>query len=194
MKRKAPWRVRVLGWGNLALGVATPLGIWFNILAALRVFSVDWAGGSIVIATLLGAVIGCLTGRSGWGILHARPWAFKATCMAGGLTLGYTCMGIMILVSSDYGRGLEILIRHGSEDWWDWSLSHFQNSAVREIPMLAWWILGFGTMIRFRHPGWPGSARERFAHGFPLVFCFLLIGAISRTFQLAQDHLLSSQR
>ncbi|MBI3855570.1 MAG: hypothetical protein HY293_07740 [Planctomycetes bacterium] len=186
--------MRALGWGNLALGLAAPLSIAFNILAALDVFSVEWAGRSIVLSTLLGAFIGWMTWRSGRRILDRHPEAFSATCIAGGGSLGYTIVGILVMATAGRDRALEILIRHGSENWWDWSLSHFQNSSLREIPILTWWVYGIGTVIRFRLPGSATCVRERFVAAVGLSFFCALMGAIARFAQLAQDTLLSSQR
>lgn len=185
--------MRLLGWGNVALGLGTPLSIGFNILAALDVFSFEWARGNIFIATLLGAVLGSLSWRSGWEILNSRASSLTTTCIAAGLTLGYTGMGILIMTTAGIDRGLQILIRHGSEDWWDWTLSHFQNSCLLEIPVFAWWLLGLCTVIRYRLPGWPEKTWDRLIRGLTLAFCFIVIGAMSRSFQMAND-LLASQR
>jgi hypothetical protein len=188
------WRVRVLAWGNLALAAATPIGVLVNILAALNVFSVEWAQGSIFLASLFGLVLGTVTGASGWAIRRNRPGAFKLTCIAGGLTVGYTVMGISTMLTAGLDRTLEILIRHGSDNWWDWSLSHFQNSVLRETPILAWWILALGTAVRFRLPGAPEKMKDRVGNGLVVVFVCAMVGGIARFLQLAQDTLLSSQR
>jgi len=189
-----PWRLKVLAWGNLFIGVITPIGVVLNILAALEVFSAEWASGSILLAAFFGAIFGYLTGRSGWGILHRQIWAYKTTCIAGGFTLGYVIFGISIMTISGRDRGLEILIRHGSQDWWNWSLSHFQHSVLREIPLLVWWVLGLGTLVRYPLPWGPKALKDRVIDGLGPVAGYGLLGCIARCFQLAQDTLLSSQR
>jgi hypothetical protein len=78
--------VRDLAWGNVAIGFATPIAVGANILGALGVFSVERASGSIILAMLLGSMLGYLTGSSGCDILRARPRAFNRTCIAGELT------------------------------------------------------------------------------------------------------------
>jgi hypothetical protein len=103
-------------------------------------------------------------------------------------------MGILIMTTAGIDRGLEILIRHGSEDWWDWSLSHFQNSALRETPLLPWWELGLGTVVRFQLPRAPKTTRERMIEGLGLAFICAVVGGLTRAIQLAQDTLLGSQR
>ena len=190
----APWRVRAVGWGNLALGVATPIAIVANILSALGVFSLSWAGDSVILAILYGSILGYLTGRSGWGILRGQPWAFRRTCIVGGLTIGYTFTGVLILVLKGLDRGLPILIRHGSPDWWDWSLSYFQSSPLRELPLLIWWLIGMAVVIQYRLPGAPEKGYDRFVHGVRWTFWFSVIGLFARLLQHAQDILLSSQR
>jgi hypothetical protein len=194
MMMNPPWRVKVLAWGNVAIGFATPIAVGVNLLAALGVFSVEWAKGSIILAILLGSILGYLTWSSGCDILWARPRAFNRTCVAGGLTFGYTFMGILIMRTAGIDRGLEILIRHGSQDWWNWSLSHFQNSALREIPLMAWWVLGLGTVARHQIRGAPKKTRDRIIKGLGLAFGCAIVGGLARVIQLAQDTLLSSQR
>jgi hypothetical protein len=184
----------VLGWGNLVIGIATPIGVGGNILTALGVFSVEWARGSIFVATLLGSMLGYLTWSSGRDILRARPRAFSRTCIAGGLTFGYTFMGIVIMRTAGIDRGLEILIRNGSEEWWNWTLSHFQNSALREIPLLAWWVLGLGTVVRYQIPGAPKKTWDRTIKLLGPALGYAIVGGLARVIQLAQDTLLSSQR
>jgi hypothetical protein len=194
MKLNPPWRVRVLAWGNVAIGFATPIAVGVNLLGALGVFSVEWARGSIILAILLGSILGYLTWSSGCDILRARPRAFNRTCVAGGLTFGYTFMGILIMRTAGIDRGLEILIRHGSQDWWNWSLSHFQNSALREIPLMAWWVLGLGTVVRYQIPGAPKNTWDRIVKVLGLALGCAMVGGLARVIQLAEDTLLSSQR
>jgi len=194
MEQKPHWRVPVLGWGNLVLAVATLTGTLINILGALEVFTAKWAEGSIALAIVFGGTLGCLTGLSGRAVLQGRKNAFKLTCVAGGLTLGYALAGVFIMLTAGIDRTTEILIRHGSDSWWDWSLSHFQHSVLRETPVIAWWILTLGTLIRYPLPGGPQKIRDRITEGWLLLVCFGLGGAVARGIQLAQDTLLSSQR
>lgn len=194
LRPRYPLRVKALLWGNLAIGVLTPIGNGFNILGALGVFSVEWAAGSILCAVVFSSVLGYLTWTSGWRILDAHPNAFQRTCVAGGLTLGYTGTGILILTTAGIDRGLEILIRHGSQDWWNWSLSHFQNSGLREIPLLAWWIFALGTVVRYRLQGASGRMWDRFTEMLFDVSIYVIAGYFARVIQLAKDTLLSSQR
>ena len=84
MAHQLPWGVRVLGWGNIVIGIILPLGACMNVLAALKVFSVDWAGDSVILTLVLGALLGYLSWSSGRAILLARPGAFERTCTAGG--------------------------------------------------------------------------------------------------------------
>jgi hypothetical protein len=174
--------------------MATPLGVLINILAALKVFSVEWAKGSIAIATLVGSVLGYLTWSSGRSLLRGDAAAFRRTCLAGGLSLGYTIAGIWIMTTAGIDRGLEILIRHGSENWWNWSLSHFQNSSLLEIPLMTWWVLGLGTVLRYRLSGGPQTGKDRLAQGLWLILLCMVGGGVARLIQLAQDTLLASQR
>jgi hypothetical protein len=194
MERRRHWRVTLLGRGNLVIGIATPVVLLINILGALKVFSIEWAAGSIVIASLVGSILGYLTWRSGRALLRGDPAAFGGTCVAGGLSLGYTVAGIWIMTTAGIDRGLEILIRHGSEDWWNWSLSHFQNSSLREIPLMAWWVLGLGTILRYRLAGAPEKTGDRMSSGLWRILPCALAGGIARIIQLAQDTLLASQR
>lgn len=194
MEQKPHWRIAVLGWGNLVLAIATLIGTLVNILAALEVFSVQWSSDSIFLAVFFGGTLGVLTGLSGRAVLRRRPNAFKVTCSAGGLTLGYALMGVFVMLTAGIDRTREILIRHGSDAWWDWSLSHFQHSVLRETPVIAWWILALGTLIRYPLPGGPQKLRDRLGQGGILLFGFGLIGAVARCIQMAQDTLLSSQR
>lgn len=191
---KGRWRVAVLGWGNLVIGALIPLSAGINVLAAMRVFRVAWAGESIFLTAFLGAVLGSLHWVSGRNILKERAGAFVWSCVAGGLTFGYTVLGIHVMATSGRDRSLLILIRHGSEDWWDWSLSHFQNSALREIPVLAWWVLGFGTLIRYRLLGASERLRDRAVEGLCFGVFFGAIGAILRLYHLFMDTMLVSQR
>jgi hypothetical protein len=194
MEQKPHWRVPALGWGNLVLAVATLIGTLINILAALEVFTATWSQGSIAMAIVFGGTLGYLTGLSGRAVLQRRKNAFKLTCVAGGLTLGYALMGVFLMLTAGIDRTTEILIRHGSDNWWDWSLSHFQHSVLRETPVIAWWILTLGTLIRYPLPGGPQKLGDRIGEGWLLLFCFGLVGALARCIQLAQDTLLSSQR
>lgn len=194
MAEKLHWRVQVLAWGNIVLAGATIIGLIANLLSALQVFSVEWSQGSIVLAVLFGGTLACLTGSSGWAVLKNRPGAFKLSCIAGGLTIGYAGAGILIMLTFGLDRTLEILVRHGSENWWNWSLSRFQHSVLRETPVLAWWILCFGTLVRLPVGGAPDKMRDRLSDGFVLAACLSLVGGIARFIQLAQDTLLSSQR
>jgi hypothetical protein len=178
----------------MLIGVILPIGAIANVLAALRVFSVDWAGDSIVLTMVLGVLLGYLSWSSGRGILLGRPWAFQKTCIAGGMIFGYTIVGILVMATSGRDRVLLILIRHGSEDWWDWSLSHFQHSALREIPLMAWWVLGVGTIFRHPLPGAPPKLWDRASAAIGLVFCYTLIGMGARFIHVLFDTALSSQR
>jgi hypothetical protein len=183
-----------MGWGNLALGIATPIAILSNIVAGLEVFSLSWAGDAIFLAIILGSILGYLTGRSGWGILKGKPWAFRRTCIVGGLTLGYTFTGILVMVTQGIDRGLPVLFRHGSENWWDWTLSHFQNSPLREIPLFIWWVLVLVTVLQYRLYGAPETTRDRIVQGVRLIFWMSVFGLFARLLQMSQDSLLSSQR
>lgn len=181
------WRVTLLGWGNQVIGIATAIGVLVHVLAALKVFSLEWAAVSIVLASILGSILSYLTWRSGRALLRGEAGAFRRTCIAGGMSLGYSLAGIAILTSAGIDRDLEILIRHGSDDWWDWSLSHFQSPSLVEIPLMAWWIVGLGTVLRFRLPGGPEKGRDRVSDGLWLVLPFALVGCMARLIQLAQD-------
>jgi|SRR5579862_3895440 len=194
MDQEHPWRVSVLGWGNLVLGIAIPTFAWINVLAALGVFSVQWAGEAMILTALLGSALGCLHLASGWTILKGRPAALGWSILAGGLTFGYTVLGILEMSTAGRDGLLLILIRHGSEDWWDWSFSHFQNSALREIPLMAWWVIGFGTLARYPVPGSPKMVWERLFRIGGWGFFLALFGAIARLFQLTVDTSLYSQR
>ena len=194
VEQKPHWRVPVLGWGNLVLAVALLIGTLVNILAALEVFTVQWSGTSIFMAIVFGSALGWVTGLSGRAVLQGRKNAFTLTCTAGGLTLGYALMGVWIMLTAGIDRTREILIRHGSDNWWDWSLSHFQHSVLRETPVIAWWILALGTLIRYPLPGGPQKLGQRIGAGWFRLLCFGLVGALARCIQLAQDTLLSSQR
>jgi len=194
MEQKPHWRIRVLGWGNLVIAAATAIGLLMNILAALNVFSAQWSQNSILLALTFEGGLAYLAGASGWAILHRMPGAFKVTCIAGGAMLGYALMGVSLMLTAGLDRTTEILIRHGSDSWWDWSLSHFQHSVLRETPVIAWWILALGTLIRYPLPGGPQKLGERLRQGGILLFCLGLSGALARCIQMAQDTLLSSQR
>ena len=194
MDRKGEWRIQVLGWGNVVIGVAAPVTAAVNVLAAMGVFSVEWAGQSVFLTAFLGATLGYLNGSSGWSILRGRPDAFGRSCIAGGLTFGYTIVGILVMATSGRDRALLILIRHGSENWWDWSLSHFQNSALRELPLMAWWVLGFGTLLRYRLAGAPERMSDRAVQGLSATFLLALLGAALRQAHLILDTMLYSQR
>jgi len=194
MDEPIPWRVRVLGWGNIFIGVVTPVGIALNILSALRVFSLEWAGGSIGLAAVLGAVLGFLSWRSGRSLLKGHPGAYRWTLIAGSLTLGYTFVGILVMVTCGIDRDLLILMLNGSNYWWNWSLSHFQSSALREIPVLVWWVVGLGTLVRHPVPGAPVRLADRLVSVTTGVFCLGMIGGFARILQMSQDVLLSSER
>lgn len=195
MQQTTPWRVWVLAWGNVVIGVAFPIAAFTNILAALRVFTVDWAGESVVLTAILGAVLGFLHWSSGWGILRSRPWAYQRTCATEGMAFGYTMAGILEMATSGRDRSLLILIRHGSEDWWNWSFSHFQNSVFREFPIMAWCVLGIGTILRYPLPGCPKSPWDRITGALGMVFSFTVIGVIARAIHMGVDgQILSSQR
>jgi len=188
------WRIPVLGWGNLVLAIAAMIGTLVNILAALNVFTVKWSGISIGMAIVFGGTLGVLTGLSGRAVLQRRKNAFALSCVAGGMTLGYALTGVFLMLTAGIDRTLEIVIRHGSDNWWNWSLSHFQHSVLRETPMIAWWILALGTLIRYPLPGGPEKLGDRLGKGWLLLAAFGLIGAVARCIQLAEDTLLSSQR
>jgi hypothetical protein len=194
VEHQIPWRVSLLGRGNLLIAVAIPVNACSNVLAAMGVFSVERAGDSILFTMLLGALLAYLSWTSGRGILQARPWAFQRTCTAGGITFGYTIAGILEMAMSGRDRTLLILFRHRSEDWWDWSFSLFQNSALREIPLMAWWVIGVGTVLRHRLPGAPARLWDRASQGLGLVFCYTWIGGTARSLQMCLDTGLSSQR
>lgn len=194
MNPQTPWRLKVLAWGNLFIAVVTPIGVVFNILGALKVFSVEWSFSSIMAASLLGSILGSLTGLSGWGIMYRRTWAHSITWIAGSLTLGYVIHGMLLMTTEGLDRGLLILIRHGSQDWWDWSLSHFQDSVLREIPLLAWWVCGLGTVIRYPLPGAAPTLPWRLFNACGWLVPLGLLGAVARVFQLICDSSLYSQR
>jgi len=194
MKHDRPWRVSILGWGNMLIGVFRPLSALLNILGALRVFRFEYASGSIFIATFLGLALGFLNWRSGWGILRDRPWAFKQTCVAGGFTFGYTFFGTFVMTTAGANGDLIILLDFGSRWWLTWTLSHFQDSCLREIPLMCWWVFGIGTVVRHCVSGAPESVRNRFIAALRLVFPFVLLGIGARMFQCMEDALLYSQR
>lgn len=194
MAPKQPWRIPLLGWGNQVVGVLAPIGAFSNILQGLRVFSFRWAGEDIVLTTLLGLGLGYLHWSSGRAVLHRRPWAYQRTCAAAGAMIGYTSVGMLFLLASGLDRSLINFIRHGSDDWWDWSLDHFQNSAVREIPVLAWSVFSLGTVVRHRFASAPERIGDRIGLGFSISFCWLMIAGLGRFLQIGSGGLLSSQR
>ncbi len=192
--QKPHWRLSLLGWGSMLVGAAMPLGAFMNVLVAMQFFSLDWAGDSIFLTVLLGSVLGYVNWSCGRGILSARLWAFDRSCVAGGMTFGYTVFGIVEMATSGRDRTLLILIRHGSENWWDWSFSHFQNSALRETPFLAWSVMGIGAILRYPMPGAPDRFWSRVTRALGLIPGFIVIGMAGRSLHLAFDSLLSSQR
>jgi hypothetical protein len=191
---KQPWRVPLLGWGNQVVGVLIPIGAVSNIVTGLRVYSFDWAWDSVLVAALLGLGLGYLHWSSGRAVLRGRPWAFQRTCMAGGMMIGFTAAGMLILAAQRLDHSLLVFIRHGSDHWWDWSFDHFQNSALREMPVLAWEVCALGTVVRHRLPGAPAFIRERLGLAVALSFCYVVMGGIARHLQLGTGALLSSQR
>jgi hypothetical protein len=194
MDADPPWRVTLLGAGNLVLGVLIPVACWVNVLAASQVFSAQWAGEPMVFTAILGSLLGVLHWASGRAVLGGKVGAFRLCCLAGGLTFGYTLFGILVMATVGRDRSVLILIRHGSETWWDWSLSHFQNSALREFPVVIWWVIGFGTLVRHRLPGSPGTPWRRLSGILGWGFFLALAGAFLRQFQLLTDTSIYSQR
>jgi hypothetical protein len=135
----------------------------------------------------MGTVIGTLTGVSGWGLLKGRRWARKVSCIAGGLTLGYSILGIYIMLAFGMHRGLEILIRNGSMDWQDWSISHFQSPALIEIPLVIWWIICLGTIFSRPEPRDAHGLLIENPAGIGWVILYAIMGGITRWFQVGID-------
>lgn len=189
-----PWRIEVLARGNLFLAIVIPAAGWMNVLGALRAFSATYAGEPMVFTAILGTILGGLHWISGRSIRNAHPRAFLSSLIAGGLTFGYTVFGMLVMATEGRDRLLLILIRHSSENWWDWSFSHFQNSSLREIPLMAWWVFGFGTLGRYRLPGSPQTMTDRFIQIGAMGFFLAVGGAIVRWYQIMSDVMLYSQR
>jgi hypothetical protein len=190
---KQPWRVPLLGWGNQVIGVLLPIGSASHILSGLEVFSWTWARESIILTALLGLGLGYLNWSAGRAVLKRRDWAFQRTCTAAGMMIGYSAVGMLIFAGQGLDGTLLIVIRHGSENWWNWSLDHFQNSAIQEIPLLAWSVFSVGTVVRHRLPGAPARLGERLGLAVGICFCFVVIGGLVRPLHLGAG-MLSSQR
>jgi hypothetical protein len=143
---------------------------------------------------IIGIVLGTLTGASGWGLLKGRRWDRKVSCIAGGATLGYSGVGVFVMMQFGLGRELEVLIRHGSIDWWDWSISHFQSPAFLEIPLIIWWIICLCTIFSRPEPrGATGLLIEN-PPGMGWVIFLALIGGVVRFGQIVADVGLYSRR
>ncbi len=92
-------------------------------------------------------------------------------------------------------RGLEILIRKGSTDWTDWSLSHFQSPALIEIPLVVWWVVCLGTIFsRPERRSAAGLLMDRPPASIGWVILCTIIGGFTRWFQLGIDLEHYSQR
>jgi hypothetical protein len=194
MDRPLSRRLKIVGWGNLVLGLCTPPRVCWHLVAALNVFSYAWCKTSIWFLLAVGSIIGTLSGWSGWGILKRRAWAQHLTCAAGGATLGYAGAGIMFMVAYGIHRGLDILIRHGSSNWWDWSLTHFQSPVFVELPLVTWWI--FCLRMTLGTPGLesrPDPASGPGAGIVEVIGCAIL-GGITRVFQISVDMVHYSNR
>lgn len=187
-------RLLILGWGNVVIALVMPLKLLYLYLRALQVFSPSYGSGSYGVTGILSIGLGFLAGCSGRGILKVRPWATKMTCIAAGVWLGYTIDGIYTLAVHGTERQLLFVIRNGSEYWWNWSISHFEDSGMIEIPFLVWWVYGVGTILRSQFPGAPVDPGTRVIRGLLLVVGFAFMGALMREFQILVDTSLYSTR
>jgi hypothetical protein len=188
-------RLKLVGWVNLVSGLASPLRMGFHAIAALQVFSYSWCAPSLWFLFVFGTAIGILTGASGWGLLKQRGWARKVSCIAGGLTLGYCAVGVLCMAIAGVGGHLEVLIRHGSINWVDWSISHFQSPSFVEIPWSIWWI---GSLIAsLTHPeprNEKGLLTNPAPAGIGRVVLFAFMGGMIRWIQIGIDLPNYSQR
>jgi hypothetical protein len=189
-----PKRAKVVGWGNLGLGLATPLRIGFHVASALQVFTYSWCGDSILLLAFLGSTLGILTGASGWGLLKQRPWTRRITCIAGGATLGYSAIGIFIMLVFGLRRELEVLIRHGSTNWWNWSISHFQSPIFIELPLAIWWIISLAVVFSLPQPRSRHGLLTQSLPGIGWVVGSAVLGGLSRWWQVGTDVVHYSQR
>lgn len=186
--------MKILGWVNLLLGVSSPLRMGFHIASALSVFSYAWCADSILLLVVIGTIIGALTGVSGWELLKGYPRQRQVSCIAGGLTLGHAGVGIFIMFAFGTRRSLDILIRHGSTNWLDWSLSHFQSPAFLEIPLVVWWMFCLSAILSRREPGKANGILGQSLAGIGLILVCAVLGGLSRWLQFGIDVEKYSQR
>ena len=182
-------RIRILGRGNLIVALLLAARFAFVFSDAGRFNSYSYDEKSYQCLILVVAVLAGYTALSAIGLLRRSSWAVGVTCHAGGLTMGYAGMGNFIMAAFGAERGLDRVIRHGSEYWWAWSISRFQNPMWVEGPLMVWWLYALWSLHRAIGKEFPPPSVTKRA----MIGIFIGVGL--RVVQVGTDvTLLSSQR
>ncbi|HZE95462.1 MAG TPA: hypothetical protein VE981_00395 [Planctomycetota bacterium] len=191
MDAAARARIRFVGWVNGVYGASFPIRVIFTTTSALSVFSLSYAGPEFAAMLLSGLGLAVLTGLSGWRLVKGKPRARSLTRLAGGLSLGYSALGVfMVLQFAALRNGAVTMIRNGSENWLSWSISRFQTPMVVDAALIVWWIIALSIVLGEQEDA--GSVP--LGEDLLVTIVWIGAGAFGRFVQSLFDGLLSSQR
>jgi len=187
-----PNRTKLVGWVNVALGLALPIALARRLVLAAQIHpGTPWyTMSNIVVPLLVMLGLAGLMAVSGRALLKERrsgPWV---TSLAASLLLGYSGWGILLAAKFAYDEGgmgsvLKTLkIPFGV----------FAPPLWVEVALAGWWVFCFRWLYKNRSAGAsPDPAKAKPIPSHWAVFVVLLGGAV-RWIELGYDFGLMSQR